>query len=246
MLGYSFLNIKGLILGAGVFAAFGIIYVIYRFWIKRWWESLKQKYDPEYEVYKNNPERQTATKQDEISELISSRYYCKCGQTFPDEKERKRHVFEMSAKEKGRHGKIDAPAVPITTVTAQPKDGYAQISIHGKYHAYIWEPNPGIVVARITKPVGKLWIAEPTLPKSGGCYFCMRDENNNLIPYDPRLKKLDPNESPERLYRATNAEEVVNPVYTSQSTLWEKINTLMPYAISFLILIAVIVKVGSK
>lgn len=143
-------------------------------------------------------------------------------------------------------GKRRVPYVPEKKPDEKAKGAEpgAEICKTGGYKAYVWEPNPGIVACHINKPVGLLWNAEPTLPMSGQVYFCKRDKDGKLIPYDPRLEKVNPEESPERLYRAINAQDVVDPVYTSESTWWEKVNVIAPYIISVLIVIAIFIKLG--
>lgn len=232
-------DIKGVMIGVGILVIF----------IGLWWILEKAKHKKEKAAEKEMAEQEAAAMAamaTPTAPQVNNTYPCKCGASFPTEKELKHHVFELSATEKGKHGKAAAQAITTVPVTPpKPKDAPAIISPNGKFNAYVWEPNPGIIPCKITKPVGTVWLAEPTLPKAGACYFCMKDANGNLVPYDPRLEPFDPGNSTEQLYRFIDAQEVVNPVYTNPMGLWEKINTIMPYVIAFLLLIAAIVKGSS-
>ena len=237
-MGYSdFLSLKGIIVGVVLIIASGLFWVAWHFWIGSWWKRAEKKLEVPDTLLEE------ATKKVEAAPVASpSGYICKCGKPFLVLKDMRIHMLKDGRGHKGMHGIASKPEVKVAEVS---KVIYPEISETGKYHAYIWEPNPGIVIANITQPVGKIWMADTTLPKSGACYFCRRDAQGHLIAYDPRLAKYDPQNSPERLYRATNAADVVNPVYTAQSTGWEKFNVLAPYIIAALLALAAIVKAGS-
>lgn len=106
----------------------------------------------------------------------------------------------------------------------------------GKYKAYIWD-SEGIHPGRIEKPIGKVWYAEPTMPESGQCYFVRKDDKGKMTPYDPREHALDKDERPQELYDALNWRYEVNGVYSIASSIWDKINMLLPYVAAFLFFI---------
>jgi len=239
-MGYTeFLNLKGLIVGGIIFVASMLFWFAWHFWLGRWWKKTEKNLEVPDDMLEESIEKVKAAK----AVPANTGYTCKCGANYPLLKDMQTHMLAGGRKDgKGVHG---IASKPNKVAAEEPKESYAEISETGKYKAYVWERNTGIVFARITKPVGKLWLADTTLPHSGACYFCKRDGQGHLVPYDPRLEQFNPDNSPERLYRATNALEVVAPYYTALSTGWEKFKALLPYIVLALVVLAIIVKAGS-
>lgn len=96
--------------------------------------------------------------------------------------------------------------------------------------AYVWRKG-GCAPELIKEPVGILWFADPSLPVSGPCYLCTVDKDDKLVAYDPRVAAIEENNAPQDLYEAILCPEVLD-FYTSNSGLWDKIRTLIPYIIA--------------
>lgn len=238
--GFSNINILGVVL----FAIGGVVsFFAYKI-IKKLYSKMMTKFFPEDNPYKQPP---TAPIIPPAVQVASpSGYTCKCGYNHLELKEMRRHMLTGGKKDgKGIHGYAKPDKQPEVKSPYAPPADAARVDQNGKYKAYVWEPNPGIVPCKITKPVGTIWLAEPTLPISGACYFCKRGEHGELVPYDPRLDKYDDENSTEQLFRFIEVEDVVHAVYTAMSTLWDKFNTLAPYITAGLMLLAVIVKAAS-
>ncbi len=108
------------------------------------------------------------------------------------------------------------------SITAEPRKP------EGRYPAYVWRDNAGITFEKIPEALGRVYMAEATLPHPGACYFVV-EEHGRLRAYDPREMPLpEKGNSPRDLFRLLHWPEIA-AVYTSIATMWDKINMLLPW-----------------
>ena len=69
------------------------------------------------------------------------------------------------------------------------------------------------------------------MPVSGNCYLCTEDAQGKLVAYDPRVSGIETDNAPQDLFEAILCPEVLD-FYSSETGLWDKIKTLIPYIIA--------------
>jgi hypothetical protein len=139
-------------------------------------------------------------------------------------------------------GKPDTPVEP-------PIDKGTQGALKGtgKFRAYHWSEVFGITVIKITKPIGSLWIADTTMPSPGACYFIKtkekgkEDKEADYDAYDPRKNPIIEGERPQNAFDALHCSHLVNNVYSTPATMWDKFNAILPYGAAFLLFIVILV-----
>ncbi|MBE3142182.1 MAG: hypothetical protein IMZ53_16540, partial [Thermoplasmata archaeon] len=140
---FNFVNIKGLI-GA-------VVFITAAFLIYKWWDKRKKKKAEAEEKALTQAETPQIETVMPLADSAPSGYTCKCGAGPFILKEMRKHLMDLARKEKGKHGWAGKPskavaiaASALPTSIAQKKD-VAMVSAFGKYAAYVWEPNPGII-----------------------------------------------------------------------------------------------------
>lgn len=110
----------------------------------------------------------------------------------------------------------------------------------GRYKSLTWDIN-GLHHQRLAKPLGRVWYKQPSMSESGQSYFVEKHEGKEAQAFDPREIPLVPGETPQDLFDAIEWKGVVNGVYAIPSSLWDKINMLLPYVAAFLFFIVMLV-----
>lgn len=125
---------------------------------------------------------------------------------------------------------------PVSKVEAEREGDKPKVGI---YPAYVWRDGK-IAYEKIPEKLGRVYIAETTMPHPGACYLVI-ETKGGLKAYDPRDVPLPKKgESPKDLYRFLHWPEV-SAVYTNISTLWDKINMILPWvAVCGLILVLIV------
>lgn len=114
----------------------------------------------------------------------------------------------------------------------------------GEYPAVIWTKNRGIIFRNITHPLGQVWQAEPSLPKSGQHYFIKEKDGGGYEPYDPRVVPMVDGESPQHAYLAVFAvKSLVYRVFPYKKSDLESLKTFAGWimVIVFLVYFAMLV-----
>jgi len=191
-----------------------------------------------------------------IAQEVKNTWPCKCGQSFPTEKDVRRHVYDLAVQEKGKHGilpqlKATSELPPTPTTPPKPEGISLKVGPKQPFRAIIWkyagEGKESVIEfkQRISQEVGNIWYAEPSLPINGECYCVKELANGNYEPYDPRKSNLTANESPTKAYMATHWDRAEGVWLYIQSNI-QKVSMFVVFGFIFITFVAVLIKLGSK
>lgn len=95
----------------------------------------------------------------------------------------------------------------------------------------------------IPKPIGELYMSDPTCPVSGGVYIVKEKETGEVIDYDPRKETVDVQKTPEWAWYATHW-GIVPRVFSIPLSMWKSPATWFAAATLVILFITVMATVG--
>lgn len=94
----------------------------------------------------------------------------------------------------------------------------------------------------IPEALGKVWTADPSMPKSGDCYL-VKEVNGKLTTYDPRESELLSKETPSKAWFATHW-PIVNRIFSVPKEWWKSTSMWITVGVGVCTFIIVLATVG--
>jgi len=116
---------------------------------------------------------------------------------------------------------------------------------NGLYKAYMLL-NGAVFPTTIDKPLGTLFLADTSMKRPGLCYLVTIEDLGDgpqLAAYDPRLKPLAANKTPQMGYLATHWDSALK-VFSPLLSLWQNVNTWLAVGVLVITFLAVIIWLG--
>jgi len=122
------------------------------------------------------------------------------------------------------------------------KHGSKTILGTGSLLCYVLK-NGALRQSTIPEPIGKLFMADPTMPKHGACYLIREDNNGKLTAYDPRTSEFDSKESPQWAYFATHWDSC-RRVFTAPKAWWQSAPLWITVVVLVILAITILMAIG--
>jgi len=132
--------------------------------------------------------------------------------------------------------------IPSFTVRDSGVEEKQETSVEKKIRAYVWDEKI-LQPELIENPIGNIWIVEPPLSESGSYYFCLH-KDGEYTAFEPRIDKMEENNTPRDTYDALLWDSEVHGVYISTLNRWEQIRGILPYVIAGGFIFIVLAVVG--
>lgn len=112
----------------------------------------------------------------------------------------------------------------------------------GKYKCLVLRDG-ALEPSTINKPLGNIFIADPSMPVSGGLYLVQEDEHGKISAYEPRDTEFKQNETPQWAYFATSW-EIVSDIFNYELPWWQSAPIWVTIAVGITLVVTLMIFFG--